>query len=485
MNGISGLRFECEDGFAAGFPCKDVDLMSFVTISELAPGTDPSKVRVNDTWGWTDPQTGHEYALVGLSFATSFVDITDPVNPEVIGILPLPASARANAWRDIKVYHDHAFVVADGADRHGMQVFDLTRLRNETGTFTEDAHYPEFSSAHNLVMNEESGYAYVVGANGPGETCGGGLHIVDVRQPLQPRFAGCFADPRTGIRGTGYSHDAQCVTYHGPDEDYQGREICFGLNETGVSIADVTDKQNPVPISVGRYPDYGYVHQGWLTEDHRYLLVDDESDERRLDRNTQTKIFDIVDLDVPVMTASFENSTRSIDHNLYIVGNLGFEANYTSGLRILDLRDPLNPEEIGFFDTTPDDSARAFAGTWSNYPFFESRNVVLSSMGEGMFVVSPRVEGFDVPEETAVSSVFPNPFNASTTFAIALVEPEVTNVTVYDALGRLVTVLHDGPLAGGRVHRFSFEAGTLPSGAYIIRVDGETIHTARSVTLVK
>ena len=486
LNGISGLRIACEDGLSAGFPCAEVDLMSFMTVAELAGGNDPSKLRLNDIWGWTDPETQREYALVGLSLGTAFVDVTDPVEPRFLGILPMPATARSSVWRDIKVYENYAFVVADGADLHGMQVFDLTRLRNPSGVeFTEDSHYSGFGSAHNIALNTESGFAYAVGSNGSGETCGGGLHMIDVRSPLQPLFAGCFSDPTTGNRGSGYSHDVQCVIYHGPDVDYQGREICFGLNENSVSISDVTEKTNPIAISVGRYPDFGYVHQGWLTADHKYLLVDDEGDERRLGRNTHTKIFDVIDLDVPVMAASFENTTRSIDHNLYVAGNLGFQANYTSGLRIVDLRDPLNPEELAYFDTTPSDSSVTFAGAWSVYPFFESRHVVVSSIGEGMFVLSPRVGDFEIPEETAVSSVFPNPFNASTTFNIALVEPEVMSIRVYDSLGRLVVVLHDGVLSGGRVHRFSLDAGGLPSGAYIIRVEAQTFESTRSVTLVK
>ncbi|MGA7304366.1 MAG: choice-of-anchor B family protein [Rhodothermales bacterium] len=486
LNGISGLKLSCDDGFAAGFPCRDVDLQAFVPIADLSGPNDPIKMHLSDLWGWTDPQTHHEYALVGLTFGTAFVDVTDPVEPHFSGFMPMPQTAHSSVWRDIKVFQDYAFVVSDGASRHGMQVFDLERLRGASDeVFTPDALYTEFASAHNIVMNEESGFAYVVGANGPGQTCGGGLHMIDVHDPLHPAFAGCFSDPRTGIRGTGYTHDAECVDYHGPDADYQGREICFGLNETGVSIADVTDKSNPVAISVGRYPDYGYVHQGWLTADQRYLLVDDEGDERQYSRNTETKIFDVADLDVPVVAGTFENSTHSIDHNLYVKGNLAYESNYTSGLRILDIRDPLNPEEIAYFDTTPSDSAVAYAGTWSVYPYFDSGNVIVSSIGEGLFVLRPRVENFEVPEETAVSSVFPNPFNASTTFNIALVDPEVTSIKVFDALGRLVTVLHDGVLAGGRVHRFTFDASGLPSGAYIIRVQGQTFESTRTVTLTK
>src|SRR5439155_18367311 len=97
-------------------------------------------------------------------------------------------------------------------------------------------------SVHDIVADTMSGYVYLTGSNAGGEMCGGGLHMVDVHDPLHPKFAGCFSDPQTGRQGTGYTHDAQCVVYHGPTTKYQGRQICFGWNETHLSIADVTDK---------------------------------------------------------------------------------------------------------------------------------------------------------------------------------------------------------------------------------------------------
>lgn len=309
--------------------------------------------------------------------------------------------------------------------------------------------------------------------------------MVDIRDPLTPTFAGCFSDPTTGFRGTGYTHDAQCVTYRGPDTRYRGREICFGLNETAVSIADVTDKENAVSISVGRYPDFGYIHQGWLTADHRYLLVDDEGDERTFSRPTQTKIFDVSDLEVPVMVASYEHATRSIDHNLYVSGHLGFQANYTSGLRVVDLRDPLNIEEIGYFDTTPADSTIGFRGAWSVYPLFDSGTIIVSSIGEGLFVLEADALMHVVPEETGVSEVWPNPFNGSTHLAVALVEPEEVSIVVHDVLGRAVVAIHEGQLAGGRVHQFTWNPGSYPSGTYVIRVVGDSFKETRSVTYLK
>jgi len=114
----------CVNGFAGVFPCNDYDLMAHIPISELGG----AGAEGNDSWGWTDPTTGKEYALVGTTTGSAFVDISNPLNPILLGTLP---TASINSlWRDIKVYNNYAFVVADNASAHGMQVFDLTRLRN-------------------------------------------------------------------------------------------------------------------------------------------------------------------------------------------------------------------------------------------------------------------------------------------------------------------------------------------------------------------
>ena len=156
-----------------------------------------------------------------------------------------------------------------------MQVFDLTLLRNvtEPREFEPTALYTGIASSHNVAINENTGFAYLVGSSGGGETCGGGSHIVDINDPLDPVFAGCFAHANTGRGDTGNSHDTQCVIYHGPDEDYRGREICVNSNETALSVSDVTDKDNPIAVAKAEYPNVAYAHQGWLTEGPPLLLL--------------------------------------------------------------------------------------------------------------------------------------------------------------------------------------------------------------------
>ncbi len=386
---LSSGAVECADGIAGQFDCGNVDLLSYMTVEDLG-GSDG--VQANDVWGWVDPETNREYALVGRTNGTSFVDITDPANPVLKGDLPLTEGANPAPWRDIKVYANHAFIVADNAGEHGMQVFDLTHLRQESYspvTYTEDALYTGIASAHNVVINEDTGFAYAVGSSGGGKTCGGGLHMVNIQNPLSPEFAGCFADVNTGRQGTGYSHDAQCVIYEGPDTEHQGKEICFNSNETALSISDVTDKDSTVALSVAEYPNVGYAHQGWLTEDFEYFYMNDELDElQEKVVGTRTLIWDVSDLDDPQLVREFMSENLASDHNLYIRGDIMYQSNYSSGLRIFDISDRANPVEIGFFDTYPaGPDEPGFDGSWSNYPYFPSGTIIVTGIGEGLFVV--------------------------------------------------------------------------------------------------
>ncbi|NNF03729.1 MAG: choice-of-anchor B family protein [Rhodothermales bacterium] len=393
FSSVTGEAVECSEDEAGGFPCADVDMLSFLSRADVGA---KRGIQMSDVWGWTDPETGREYALIGRTDGTSFVDLTDPSNPVYVGDLPKTETANQSLWRDIKTYRNYAYIVADGAGAHHMQIFDLTRLRdvqNPPVEFTETNIYRGVYSSHNIVINEESGFAYAVGSDSGGETCGGALHMIDLSDPVNPTFAGCFSDTRTGRGGSGTTHDAQCVLYRGPDADYQGREICLSSNGTALSIADVTDKSNPVAVSFADYPSVAYAHQGWLTEDHRYFFLNDEGDEvSDMTDGTRTMIFDLTDLDEPVVANQYVADHNAIDHNLYVQGNLMYQTNYLAGLRIMDISDPENPVEVAHFDTVPygpNDNSPVL-GAWSNYPYFESGVIVVTSGREGVFFLKKK-----------------------------------------------------------------------------------------------
>lgn len=379
----------CVNGMAAKtFPCDGVDMMSHLTRADLGLSF------VNDIWGWTDTATGSEYAIVGGVEGTAFVDVTDAKRPEVVGLLPTHSNVGNQVWRDMKVFNDHVFVVSEHTD-HGLQVFDLRELRDAAGgntVFEESAHYAGFGSAHNVNINEDSGFAYVIGSR----TCDGGLHMVDINNPVNPAFAGCYSE-------AGYIHDTQCVMYQGPDVRFQDSEICLSSNaeqtaeglENTVTITDVTDKSNPVTLSRVFYDNDGYSHQGWLTEDQGYFIHGDELDEAFNGINTTTRIWDVRDLENPELIGTHDNGTGSIDHNLYTKGDRVFASNYTSGLRILDSSNVADGKlsEVGFFDVYPENNNATFeGGSWSNYPYFDQNLVAVGSMERGLFLLKPRGE---------------------------------------------------------------------------------------------
>lgn len=397
IGGRPAAAAECRDGTVGPFTCTGIELVAHLPNSALGG---ERGAWLNDIWGWTDPVAGRDVALVARRDGTSFVDVTDPSRPQVIGNLPRTAGSPPSVWRDIKVMNDHAYIVADGAGAHGMQIFDLSRLRGAYGsgtiaTFAPDSTYREVHSAHNVVADTASGFLYIVGANGGGESCGGGLHMVDARNPKAVSFAGCYND-REGANPRGYTHDAQCLVYRGPDARYRGRQICIGSNEQEINIADVTDKADPKLIGRSSYPDVAYAHQGWFDDEQRYFYMNDELDELNgLVEGTRTIIWDLSELDDPVVAGMYVARVNSSDHNLYVRGNRAFLSNYGSGLRVLDITDRTSPREIGFIDTAPlnDDEpghSAAQSGAWSNYPFFPSGVVVFTSVREGLFIVKVR-----------------------------------------------------------------------------------------------
>ena len=322
----------------------------------------------NDCWGYTSP-SGREYALMGISTALAVVEITDPVNPVIIAEIPHNTSL----WGDVKVYRDHCYVSNESGG--GIQVISLADVDNGNVTLVRSLTNNGLSSAHNVYVDEDSGFLYVIGAN----INGGSPVVFDLTDPSNPALAGMISGP--------YTHDMQAVTFtSGP---YSGRQIAYCCNGyTAFDIVDVTDKGAMFRVGRVVYPGLNYCHQGWLSEDRNHFFLDDELDEQNGFSNvTLTRVFDVSDITNPTLATTFTSGLPSIDHNLYVNGNFVFEANYRSGLRIFDATDPLDAVQTGWFDSYPENDGLGYDGAWSTYPYFPSGVVIISDITRGLFVV--------------------------------------------------------------------------------------------------
>ncbi len=422
----------CTNGFAGEYPCDNYDLLSLVPVSTLANSS--GNPEGSDIWGWTDPDTGKEYAIAAMTNSTAFVDITDPINPIFWG--RLNSNAGNNYWRDVKIYGNYAFIVADNVGNHGMQVFDLTRLRdiNEAEDpeipVEPDLIYDDVASCHNIIINETSAIAYLLGCN----TFNGGPNFIDISDPINPVNLGGYA-------ADGYTHDAQVVTYSGPDTDYIGKEILVGSNENKVVILDVTDKSNVLKVSEFDYSQIGYTHQGWFTEDQRYFLLGDEEDELNFGINTRTLVFDFQDLDNPVQTNTYLGPSSAIDHNGYVKGTDFFMASYRAGMRVLDISNigETNNQltEIGYFDTYPTNNGTGFNGAWSVYPYFASGNIIINDIERGLFVVRKSGTLGNIEILKNRFSISPNPTNKNPVIK-ATQNHQIKSVDVFNILGKRI-----------------------------------------------
>jgi choice-of-anchor B domain-containing protein len=345
---------------AAQFESENVSLHAWINLNTLGAASG------NDCWGYTSP-SGREYALMGVSNALKVVEITNPGNPVIVGTVPHTDTL----WGDIKTYGHYAYVVNDNGGG-GMDIVDLANVDigivNPRPPLTDGG----LSTSHNVAIDTDSGYLYLAGAN----LNGGRLIAYDLSDPENPAFAG-----QVGSSVGTYVHDAQIVTYtSGP---YDGRQIAFCANGgTGLDIYDVTDKANMVRLSRTPYLNLSYAHQVWLSADRRYVYLNDE-----LDAVNETVIFDVSNLSSPVVAGSYNSGVSATDHNLYVRDGFIYEAEYRAGLRVFCADDPLNPVQVGWFDTYPENNDAGFDGAWSTYAFFASGTVLISDINRGLFIV--------------------------------------------------------------------------------------------------
>jgi choice-of-anchor B domain-containing protein len=382
---------------------------------------------LSDIWGWTSPgkkrgQGGHEYAIVGHSFGIGIVRVTDPANPVYLGTLPtINTGTQRNWWWDIKTYGNYVYFVSEvsgtGVGIFDMSVLDAMNSAPENGLLEVNGRYlgNGLVAAHNISINEDTGFAYLTGVTND-SGIDGSMVILDLKaDPLSPVEAGQLLGRDT--------HDAQIVSYTGPDTDYarkgkKKKEIAFVFNGTDekLGIYDVTDKQNIQTISETEYAGASYTHQGWVTEDQHFLIMGDEEDElfgisdpqnEDLPDTARTYVWNIQDLNNPSVVSTFDSPAASIDHNLFVQSDgkgreLVYQANYTAGIRVTELTRMGDPgpdqvaylEEVAHMDTEPripnnsmNFNFNIWVGPWGVYPFLESGTIMASDGLNGLVLM--------------------------------------------------------------------------------------------------
>ena len=401
-----GPIWRASEGGVAGetFPASGIQLKAWFPFTAISPAA----TSASDAWGYVSP-SGREYAILGMSNGTAFVEITNPAASTLVKFMPRPASASDSLWRNMKTYQNYCYAVSEGGG--GIQIFNLagidTGVVTDLGTVTDGG----VASSHTMIINEATGYLYRMGCGSSGIRC------YSLANPALPAYVSAW-NPK-------YTHDGAVFVW--PTGPYAGREIflaCGGLNggqtETGMDILDITNKQNIITLGRATYANAAYCHQVWISPDYKYAYINDEIDEQNFGILGQTRIIDIQNLAAPFLAGTFANGVPSVDHNLYIKGNNLYASNYKSGLRIYDITNRTSLTETAYFDTYPTENATGYAGLWSNYPYFPSGTVIGSDIQRGLFIwqVGPDALTISYPQDVP-TQITPTggTFNVQTTLA--------------------------------------------------------------------
>ena len=390
---------ECVDGAAGNFACNNIDLLAHMPLKDFS--SRPSAA--NDIWGHVDLNTGDEYALIGLRNGIAVVNVTTPEAPEEVGTI----SGLSSSWRDIKVYQyfdssinawqAYAYATVDGTNDY-VTIINLNQLpnsvslveKNRVVTKAHNVYITNVDHTLNIALPGLTPSLQLIGSN----KFGGAFHSYSLKTPAT------LTTLTNDYFGSGYTHDGASLNITDSRKDSQCNTrsdnctVFIDFNEKEMKLWNITDTSATTLLGTGEYNDVAksnqYVHSGWATEDKKYILLHDEFDEKDGGLNSTVRIFSIADLNNPTQVGQWTGPTRAIDHNGFVRGNRYYMSNYERGLTVLDITDPANPVDIGFFDTyTPSNNA-GFNGAWGAYPYLPSGNILVSDIGSGLYILKDR-----------------------------------------------------------------------------------------------
>ena len=309
--------------------------------------------RYSGSWVYVDSVENREYALLGATGGTAIFDITEVPIKELF-FIPGP---RSN-WREITVLDGHAYVVTEGrGPGEGMQVIDLRFLPTAARLVT--TYRSTFTTGHIIQRDIYSDLPFVY-INGACNTCG--VNILDVSDPENPKQVGRYFPGY-------YIHDC-----HVKGDFLYAAAFLEGT----IDIVDISDKTRPVLKAQIDDPG-GNTHSSWLSEDSQYLIFSDELD------GLPARIWNVADLDNMFEVATYTANTNSLTHNPYVRGDYAFFSHNTEGIRVVDIKDPRLPLEVGYYDTF-DGVSGGFAGLWSACPYLPSGKIIGGDRANGLYV---------------------------------------------------------------------------------------------------
>jgi choice-of-anchor B domain-containing protein len=312
-------------------------------------------------------QDGREYAVLGTTTGTAIYNVTNPEATYRVGFIP----GAGSQWREMKSYRNWIYVTTEQpgtGPTAGVQIISMVNPESPVlvGNYTTN-----FITAHTVAVDTARALLFVNGTR----TSSGlarGMHILSLANPTAPTFLARWPAGTGTPSQTEYIHD--CVPI--------GNRLYASSIYAGIErVFDITNAATPTQLTSWTYPG-AFSHNSWPAPIGNILYVTDETNGERL------KIFDISNLGAPLQVNGITSNPEAIVHNAHVMGNELYLSNYTEGIRILDIADPVHPAEFAWADSWGGHSG-GFHGVWEVCPYFPSGTVIASDIESGLYVYRP------------------------------------------------------------------------------------------------
>mgnify|MGYP003972804465 FL=1 len=363
----------------------------------------------NECWGFEVNNT--EIAVIGSTEGTHFFNVTDPQNSTEVAFVAGAYTGSGVVHRDYHDYQGYLYIVCDeGWSTSTLQIVDISNLPTSVNVVYDSDSL--FNTSHNIFIDTATSKLYACASNSA-------MDIYSLDTPTLPNLIYSYTD-------VGHVHDA----YVRNDTAYLNcgndgfRIIDFHYLDLGGGMA--WDEL----ASFTSYPDAGYNHSGWLSDDGTIYAMQDEN------HGYDVKIMDVSDLNniTVLSTLNSGENAQSMAHNGIIKGDFLYLAYYHDGLRVFDISDPSNPIQICNYDTYSPSSYNSYKGAWGVYPYLPSGNIIVSDMQSGLYVLDCTVPVNSVKNINQNLNIYPNPakdyFN---------VNKDAKRIEIYDISGRKIT----------------------------------------------
>jgi choice-of-anchor B domain-containing protein len=415
-------------------------------------------------WGWYNPADNKEYAIVGGSNGTYFIEITNPATPVVRDYIP---GIQVNCvWREIKTYQNYCYIVSDDSPPNGLQIADMSYLPDSVHVVHSGNSIIE--QCHTIFVDGNKLYGGYVRGGVVG--FGTSMAVFSLANPAAPSLLRRLDqdDPTIGLVHDMFVRNDTVYASCGYDGLFMYK---FNTNNTFSALANLTS-----------YPEQGYNHSGSLTDDgHTFIFMDEVPD------GLAIKSLDVSDIVNPTVVATFRSSIGDTPHNPFVIGNNYVVcANYQDGIQVYDISDPVSPVRTGYFDThwqtTISDTMWSYLGCWGAYPYLPSRNLIAIDMQNGLYILNA-ASALGIPQNPAAPQNAANAYydGSSNSFNVLISSAVKQNISIelFDMLGQIVYSKNNIFIAGSSA--MTIGTNRFAKGIYTLNLKGENFSFTKKV----